>query len=230
MASSDWTVLTGVLSTGDVARGVTSGPTKPTGGGSFVYALNSLTNTVGVVALHTNQVNFSPMAKGGDIRAAMRRGLSGGTSGWSVFTFLALSGTNVSDTAYLLGIANGDPSHICLRKGALSGGLPDETPLGVNKILRRSTEVVAIDQWVHLRLEMVFNTNGDTILNCYKNLGNVTTPTWVPIPGMDPFVDDVAGIASGSLPYTSGRAGFGYHTAEVTRRAYIDHVEVLRQL
>lgn len=234
MSSADWTALTGILDAPDCARGVTSGPAKPNGGGTFVYGVNSLTNTVGVVALHCNQTNFSPTAalKGGDIRGALVRALSGGPAGWSAWMMAGLQNTGVGDTAYLLGLSDGNPSHIELRKGAVSGGLPDEAPGGVNKILRRSTAVIPVDTWVHLRLEWVVNTNGDVILNCFQNdltAHAVGSPVWTAIPGMDPFTDDALQVATGSAPLTAGRFGFGARVAEVTRRAYFDHIEVARQ-
>jgi hypothetical protein len=239
MGSADWTLLTGILSSGDVARGVTSGPTKPNGGGTFLYGFNSLTNTPGGVGLYATpqapNTNFNPLTKGGDIRGALSRGTGGGLTDFSAFLFLLLGGTALTDEAYMLGLSDGDPSHIELRKGALSGGLPDEAPdpAGVNKIIRRSTEVVAVGAWVHLRLEAVVNTNGDVVLNCYKNdlaANAVTSPVWTAIPGMASFTDDALGIATGSLPYTAGRMGFGCTVADVTRRVYVDHVECLKQV
>mgnify|MGYP001365243169 CR=1 FL=1 len=38
------------------------------------------------------------------------------------------------------------------------------------------------------------------------------------------------GINSGSQPLTSGRAGFGFSAADVTRRGFVDHLELYRQL
>ncbi|NUO50667.1 MAG: hypothetical protein HOV80_17580 [Polyangiaceae bacterium] len=232
MSSANWTACTGVLGTNDCARGVTSGPTKPNGGGTFLYAMNSITNTVGGLAFYTAQVSFAPMSSGCDISGAVKRGPSGGTTGFSAFLFVGLGGTALTDEGYMLGISDANPGRIELRKGALSVGLPDEAPGGVNKILRRSTESVAIDVWTHLRLEQVVNANGDVILNCYKSdlvANAVTAPVWVAIPGMDPYTDDALGIASGSFPKTSGRAGFGGQFSDVTRRCYFDHLVVKRQ-
>lgn len=233
MASADWTFLTNILSSGNCARGVTSGTTKPNGGGTFVYGINSLTNTAGVVALYTNQTNFAPMSKGCDISAAICRYTSGGLTGFSGFLFTALGGPDVADTCYLLGLSDGDPCHVELRKGAVSAGLPDESPGGVNNILARSTETVDVATWMHLRLEQVVQPNGDVYLNTYKSdlsANSVASPVWVPIPGMSVVIDDALGINTGSLPYTSGRAGFGARVAEVTRRVLFDHVRVARQL
>lgn len=236
MSTADWTFCTGVLGVGDVARGVTAGPTKPTGGGTFVYAMNSLTNTPGSVALYATpqapNTNFNPLVKGGSISAAMQRPNGGGVVDWSSYLFIGLGGTSVNDNAYMLGFSNADPSRLILRKGSLALGIPDEpaNPAGANGILRRSTQDYGRDTWFHFMLEMVYNTNGDVVLNCYEApIGNVTTPVWSPIVGMAAFVDDAVGIATGSLPYTSGRVGFGARFADVSRRAYWDHPRVVKQ-
>ena len=55
-------------------------------------------------------------------------------------------------------------------------------------------------------------------------------PDWQPVPGMVEFIDDHLGINSGSQPLTSGRGGFGMAVADVTRRGYFDHLELLRQV
>lgn len=236
MSSADWSVLSGSLSSPDIAKGVTSGPVKPNGGGTFVYGINTLTNTPGAVGLYASpqapNTNFNPLVKGGVISMAVQRGLGGGLTDWSTFLFIGLNGTAVTNTAYLLGLSDGDPCHIELRKGVLATGLPDEAPGGANGILRRSTSVVPVGEWVHLKLEMVYNTNGDVILNCYQSdldAHAVSTPTWVAIAGMDPFTDDALGINSGSLPYTSGRVGFGGQFADITRVALFDHAIVEKQ-
>lgn len=236
MATADWTFLTNVLSAGVVARGVTAGTSKPTGGGSFVYGMNSLANTPGVVGLYASpqspNTNFNPLTKGGDVRGAVIRAASGGLTSWSAFLFIGLNGVDVSNIAYILGLSDGNPSHIQLRKGALADGLPDAAASGAvfPNILRQSSEVVAVDTWQHLRLEMVRNDNGDVILNCYKNTGNVTSPTWAAIPGMAVFTDDALGINTGSVPLVGGRVGFGGKFTDTARRAFFDHLEIAKQI
>jgi hypothetical protein len=125
-----------------------------------------------------------------------------------------------------------DPYQIALRKGTLSDGVP-EAAVGALGTLRRSTETYSLDTWHHLRLDMVVNVSGDVILKCFENdldSNAVTAPSWTAIAGMDDFTDDALGVNSGSSPYTSGRAGFGFVCSDVTRRAYFDHLECLRQL
>lgn len=233
LGSADWSTLVGQLSSGNLVQGVTSGTTKPPGGGTHVYGMNSLTNVVGCAGRYVNQTNFTPMTKGGDIRGAMTRYTSGGHIGFSVFFFAALGGTNVSDHCYMLGLSDGDPSHIELRKGLLSDGLPDELPGGSAKVLRQSVATVALAEWVHLRLEVVLNTSGDVVLNCFQNdltVNDVTSPIWIAIPGMAQYIDDALGINTGTAPYAGGRAGMAAKTSDVARRVLFDHIEVIRQL
>lgn len=233
MAEADWTVAGSSLGSGVVRKGVTAGISPPPGGGSFVYGFNSVDLTPGAVALFANQVNYGPMAKGGRVTGAIKRGVSGGPQGFSPFLFIGLGGTDVTDLGYMLGLSDGDPSHLVLRKGSLVAGLPDVAP-GGSGVLRRSTGEVSIDQWRHLRLDMIVNLNGDVRLQVFENDLSLhaigTAPTWAAIPGMTEFVDDALGVNSGSLPYTSGRAGFGFASSDVTRRAYFDQLEVIRQL
>jgi hypothetical protein len=234
MASADWTTLNDGLTAGSVDRGVSSGITPPNGGGSFIYGFNSLVATTGAVGLFANQVNFAPMAKGMSIRGALQRGASGGSTNWSSFMFAGLQGTSVNDTGYLLGLADGDPSHIVLAKATVAAGVVDLVPDAPNNgVLLRSTGTVAVGDWVHLRLDMIVNDNGDVILQCFENdLGAnaVTAPVWTAIAGATEFIDDALQVNSGSAPLTSGRGGFGFRCSDVTRRAFVDHMQVARQL
>lgn len=234
MATLDWTVATNSLGSPNVRRGPTYGITGPGGGGQFVYGMNSLTNVVGSVALYASpqppNTNFNPLTSGGEIAGAVQRGAGGGPEGMAAYLFIGLQGTDVGDDAYMLGLADGDPAHICLRKGSMSSGLPDVAPGGPDGILRRSTVTFAPGDWVHLRLEMVVNTNGDVVLNSYySTTGNVLAPTWAPVPGMAPFVDDALGVNSGSPPLVSGRVGFGCYLGDSVRRAFFDHMTLVKQ-
>lgn len=234
MSSSNWTELTGNLGSGAVDRGVTAGITPPVGGGVFVYGWNSLDTSQGVMGLFGNQANFAPMAKGGSVRGALRRGRGGGKTNFAPMLFIGLQGATVSDQGYLLGLSDSDPSKIVLRKGALTGGIPEAVVQSppITGVLQKSTGTVAEDEWVHLRLDMIVNTNGDVVLNCYRNatVNSVASPTWAAIPGISQFIDDALGVNSGTAPFTSGRGGFAFQTKDVTRRSYIDHVELIRQL
>lgn len=244
MAEADWTELGNVLSAADVRRGATAGITPPSGGGVFTYGFNSVEVVDGIVALHTNQVNFAPLAKGGSIRGAIKRGVSGGATGFAPFLFLGLDSSDAAVAkGYLLGLSDGDPHRIALRKGTLVGGLPDAAvdPDADPNILMRSSDTYENDTWLHLRLDMIVQGTGDVLLQCFQNdltSNDVDSPVWNTVPGMEGpnaptvagFVDDALGANTGSLPFTNGYAGFGCKLEAVTRRAYLDHLEIARQL
>jgi hypothetical protein len=231
MSSSDWTYLNGGLDVAAVDRGVTAGIARPPGGGNFLFAFNSLTAATGSVGLFANLANFAPMAKGGSIRGCIQRGAGGGATGFSPFLFLCCQGTSVNDSAYLLGLSDDDPHRIVLKKGPIATGVPNADGNGV---LLKSASSFTQSTWLHLRLDTIVNPNGDVVLKTYQNdlaqnpLGSI--PQWEPVAGMAEFIDDQLGINSGSQPLTSGRAGFGFSVRDVTRRAYFDHIELLRQI
>ena len=231
MAEGDWTYLNDGLDIATVDRGVTAGIARPPGGGSFLFAFNSLAAVQGAVGLFCNLVDFAPMAKGASIRGCVQRGPGGGPTGFSPFLFLSCQGNSVNDTAYLLGLSDDDPHRIVLRKGAVAVGIPDSE--GPN-VLLASGESFSQGTWLHLRLDVIVNDNGDVVLKVLRNdlgahpLGS--PPDWQPVPGMVEFIDDHLGINSGSQPLTSGRGGFGMSVADVTRRGYFDHLELLRQV
>ena len=234
MAAADWVLAANSLDAPDVAHGPSAGFTPPGGGGTFIYGVNSLTNVVGTFARYATpqspNTNFNPMLSGGEISAAVQRGTGGGTTGMAAFIFLGLQGTDVGDDCYMLGLADGDPSHICLRKGSMSSGLPDVAPGGPDGILRRSTISFVPGTWVHLKLEMVVNGNGDVVLNCqYSTAVSVASPLWQAIPGISGFIDDALGVNSGSLPFVSGRAGFGASVADSVRRCFFDQLVLAKQ-
>lgn len=242
MSESNWTVATSSLSTGDVDRGVTGGIDRPNGGGSFTYGFNSLAVADGAVALFANQAGFAPTASGMRISGAMKRHPGGGPTGWASFLFAGLQGSGVDDVGYMLGLSDASPAKIILRKGALNEGFPSETvDPSVNGVLAIGTVSVAQDTWVHLRLDMVVNLNGDVILNVFESdlvANPVTAPVFAPVPGMDvldagsgrAFFDDTLGVNSGSQPFLLGRVGFGFRVENVARRSFFDHITVGKQL
>ena len=231
MASTDWTYLNDGLDIATVDRGVTAGIARPPGGGSFLFAFNSLAAVQGSVALFANQAGFAPMAKGGSIRGAVQRGPGGGPTGFAPFLYLCCQGNSVNDQAYLLGLADDDPHRIVLRKGSVTGGLSSSDGPGV---LLKSGESFTQATWLHLRLDVIVNANGDVVLKVYRNALDThplgSAPDWQPVAGMTEFIDDHLGINSGSQPLTSGRGGFGFAVRDVTRRGFFDHLELYRQV
>lgn len=235
MASSDWTELTDSLAASSIDRGVTNGIARPPGGGNFLYGFNSLVVATGAAGLFVNGVNFAPTTKGASVRGAIQRGVSGGPLGFAPLLFAGLQGSSVNDEGYLLGIADGDPPHLVLKKGVLSAGLPDLAPDAPNNgVLLRSDDTFVLGDWLHVRLDMISNANGDVILQCFENdldanpLGGA--PVWTPIAGMTEFVDDALQVNTGSAPFTTGRHGFAFYSEDVTRRGFFDGIQVFRQL
>lgn len=234
MGQADWSEIADALSSPSVARGVvTSGVvTPPTGGDDFTYGMNSRAVVAGTVALFSVLADFAPTAYGGKITGALQRGVSGGVTGWAPYLFINLGGTSSADSAYMLGLADSNPSRIVLRKGALGLGLPDGAP-GSNGILRRSSVTVAIGQWVQLRLDAILEPNGDVLLKVFSSdvaLHSVASPVWTAVDGMDDFTDDALGVNTGSDPLSSGRMGFGMYVKDTARRAYFDELVTERQL
>ncbi len=238
MGQLNWEELADGLSGSDLARGVTAGVTPPSGGGNYIFGFNTKTTAVGAAGLVDNQANFGPLRddsanpRGGSIRGAIQRGASAGLTGFAPMLVIGLQNAvpygSVNDMAYLLGLADSDPHAIVLRKGAISGGL-DPTGSGV---LRVSTATYEPGTWLHLRLDMIVNPNGDTVLVVMQNdleTNPVTAPVWEAIPGMDDYIDDALEINSGSAPYAGGFLGFGFYANGLSRRGYFDHLEVYRQ-
>jgi hypothetical protein len=135
----------------------------------------------------------------------------------------------------MLGFQDEEPSHFALIKGPPSSGIiAGPANPGGSPVLKRSTITYSAGVWYHLRLDAIVQTGGDVTLKCYysTSLGTsgVTSPTWVPIPGLETFTDDALSVNTGSAPYTQGRIGYGMRSNDTGRQFFIDHVEVLRQL
>lgn len=239
MSELDWAVLNDSISAGSVDRGVTAGITPPSGGGSFVYGFHSLEVVEGVVGVKATPVgttNIDPLLKGGSIRGVVKKGISPGNVGWSPFFFIGLQGPSpgtVQDNAYMLGLEDNEPYRIVLRKAEMTTGIPIAD---TSNSLRRSNNSfqLAEDRWFHLRLDMVVNLTGDVVLKVFENdlasqpIG--VAPVWEAIPGMEDFIDDALGINSGSQPFLNGRVGYACHFLDSVRRAFVDQMEVLKQL
>ena len=227
MADSDWTTLTNGLSDAQVRRGVTEAIDVPNGGGTFVYGMRSVQAVTGAVGLYTTISNFDPMAAGGRIAMAIQKN---GTSGINPMLFVCLQGNTVGDVGYLLGFASDEnPAHLILMKGAPSAGIQSTSSF----ILRRSVGTYASATFYHFQLDVIVQPSGDVRIKVFENdLANpVGSPSFVAVPGMADYIDDVLGHTSGSAPYLDGRAGFAsYYAGESGRAAFFDHTPIGRQL
>ena len=234
MAEADFTAFTAATNNGldsaDISKGVTlaAGFVGPTGGGSFIAALHALTASTGFAGwYYSADAAYNPIAtsKGGVITAAMRRHAAS-TAYAPMIGFI--SGIDLATAnAYVLGLSNNDPYQFVLRKGLVIGGLDS----GGSDVLRVSTSSFSSNTaWHHLKLEVVVNPHGDVVVNVYMNLGNVTTPVWVVIPGMDSFVDDSNGIFTGTPPLISGFCGFfgHYNSGAAGKVSLFDQITIER--
>jgi hypothetical protein len=235
MAELDWTDVTNSLAAASLARGVTTGVTAPNGGSNFVFAWRSLVGgTSGAHALRNDVANFNPIPgnNGGFIECALLRGAGSSATGHSVMAFFQAQSDDVAaGEAYLLGLSNGDPGNIVLRKGTIQGGLP-ESAIGVDGVLRRSSATVAQGEWVHLRLEVNVQPAGDVLLDVYQNdltTNPVTAPVWVAVDGMSTYTDDALGINTGTPGLQAGgRSGIAYQISTSGVYAAADHVAIGR--
>ena len=238
MSSADWAELDNVLAAGVVERGSNGGVTPPSGGGAAVYAMNSFDGTVvGAVGLYTLIADYSPMAKGGSVIGAVKKIGGAGNDNFAAFLYISASGKDVASMGYVLGLEMTDPYRIVLRKtgtAGLVGGIPEALD---GEYLRRSSAQyqVSSELYHHLRLDAILEPTGDVVLECFENdLGAQpigTTPDWQPIGGMTQFVDDNAGINSGSVPYPSGYVGFcGNWQEAIGRACAFDHLQIERQV
>lgn len=240
MAETNWTFLADELAPASLDRGVTTGFTPPTGGGTFTFGFNSLVTAQGAAGLFTNQAGFAPTnpLKGGSVRGAVKRATSAGTTNFAPFFFIQCQGTSVNDHAYILGLSDEAAAHIVLTKTPIVGGLPASPVVNQSGVLGISTDTVAVDTYVHLRLDAIVNTNGDVLLQAFKSSSaDVSSPVWVAIPGLSNFVDDQLGVNSGNAgvasgfeqPFTTGRMGFGFFTKDISRRGVFDYLECFVQ-
>jgi hypothetical protein len=219
----------------DIARGVTAGFTPPNGGGNFIFGFNSKVTGDKTVGLYYNASGFAPLrddeanATGGSVRGAVQRGRSVAAVGFSTGLFMCLQATTEDDKAYVLGLSDNDPSAIVLAKVALSAGLDEEA----TTTLRTSSETFTWETWLHLRLDVIVNPNGDVVLKCFQNdleTYPVTSPNWEAIPGMTDFIDDALGINSESSPMAGGYGGWYFMSSISGARGFIDQFEMYRQM
>jgi hypothetical protein len=237
MAEADWTVMVGsALDTNDVPRGVTTAFTPPSGGGSFMYGFRSIVSTTGFAGLYCNLTNFAPFSgtlKGGSVRGVMKRYSSG--ANYAPMMGLLVGTDPTTAEGYMIGLSEATAYQIVVKKGSPAAGLDASS----SSILRESTSSFtdvgdAAAAWFHLRMDVLVNPHGETVINVYRNdlssypIGG--SFTWAAITGMDQYIDDSIGVLSGTLPHTTGfYAFFGHYTEGSGTTSLFDHISVYRQ-
>ena len=220
---------------GSIKRGVTAGFTAPNGGGNYTFGFHSVVETAEAVGFYYSATNFSPLrddannATGCSVRAALKRGPASNPLGFSVALFACLQAASETAYGYLLGLSNNDPHRVILAKTTPVAGI---NPLATATILATSSGTFLIDTWHHLKLDVIVNPNGDTVLKCFSSdLGAyaVNGPSWQPITGMSDVIDDALGITSSSNPLAGGYAGYCFEASAAGAYGFIDHFEVDRQ-
>ena len=222
---------------GDVRRGVTAAFTKPNGGENFVFGFHSQASATVATGFYALGTNFNPLRDdsgnptGCSIRAALKRAPSPNVSGYSIAIFGCLQGASApteNDYGYMLGLSSSDPNVIALAKCAPIAGLDADA----STTLRTSTETFTWDTWVHLRLDIIVNPNGDVVLKASQNnldITAVTTPYWEAIDGMEDYIDDALAINTGSNPMAGGWGGVCFQSENANSRALVDHFDIRRQ-
>lgn len=237
MALSDWSTASG--SEGGVLHGPTLEvpPVEPAGG-DFTYAFNSSdTAGSGAVVLEYDHPSFD-FTLGAKISGVLTKTATEG-EGCSVFLFCNHGdGTGVGttvDEGYLLGIQNDGSNRIVLAKGPLANGVPAGeagSTVSTTKIIARSSNSLAANEWIHLRLQAIVQIGGDVVLVPeYSTVAIGGTPVWQPLPGMqDRYVDGVTEQLDAGPPIIIGRPGFGFEFTATTKGAAVDYIEGARQV
>jgi hypothetical protein len=231
MSAEDWADLDDSLV--GVEKGATNGLGVPNGGGTQIYAFNSMdAEQIGAAGLRCVIADFQPMSSGGRISGCIKRLQSGANTGFSPLFYLASGGMSVADNAYLLGLEDADPYRIVLRKATIQSGIP-QTAEG-NYLARSSSQFnMSDDLWHHLRLDVIVQPSGAVTLEVAQNnltANPCTSPIWESIPGMAQFVDDAVGANTGTLPLIGGYAGFATaYSQSIATRGGFDQIQILRQ-
>jgi len=242
MAQADWQDLSGTtLGSSDVPRGVSAAFTLAHAhAGTYCYVMRSATSTSGFAGKYCDVADFAPFTpgtrKGGSIRCLMKRYASGGNYAPVIGL---LRGTDPSTAeGYMIGLSAASSYQVVVKKGAPASGL---SASGSDILLASDAAFTdvgdAASVWFHLRMDVLVNPHGEVVINASENdvqtIGLAAgggTEVWSSITGMEQFIDDPAGVFSGSTPHTGNfYAFFGMYTSAAGSIALFDHIEVYRQ-
>lgn len=242
MSESNFTAISGGLTSPSVYSTVTHGIAPPNGASSGVRVFRSTVATLGVAGEYYNVSGFNPTSSdtGLLIEAAFKKAVAASGDKFCPMLWIMAQSNAVTGQAYILGFTDSGLPKLALRKGQLSGGLPSTAAVGEQGILALSEATYPLDEWVHVQFQAVVNPGGDVVIQVkLNNLDDnpVDAPVWEYVAGLKDeelafdatFVDDAAGIASGSPGFTSGRVGLGMWTNESSRVAAFDYVRIVHQ-
>jgi hypothetical protein len=242
MSESNFTALSGALTSPSVYYAVTHGIAPPNGATSGVRIFRSTVNTLGVAGEYYNESGFNPTSAntGLLIEFAFKKAVPASGDKFCPMAWVLGQSNAVTGQAYILGLTDSGTPKLALRKGQLSGGLPSTAAIGEQGILALSEATFALDEWIHVQFQAVVNAGGDTVIQVKtNNLADnpVDAPVWEYPSGMldeelafdATFVDDAAGVASGSPCFTAGRVGIGMWTNESSRVAAFDYIRIVAQ-
>ena len=242
MSQSNFTYLSGALVSPDVRDTTSHGFAPPPGGSSAVRVFNSTVATLGVAGEYYNVAGFNPTSanQGLKVQVAFKKKNAASADKYAPMIFIMLQGNAVTSAGYILGLTDSATPKLCLRKGQLSGGLPAAAAVGEQGVLCLTEATYPLDEWIHVQFQAVVNVGSDTVIQVKTNdldANDILTPIWTYPAGMKneelsfdaTFVDDLAGVASGSPGYTTGRVGLGMWTNESSRVALFDGLEITAQ-
>lgn len=242
MSESNFTAVSGGLTSPSVYSKVTHGIAPPSGASSGVRIFRSTVATLGVAGEYYNVSGFNPTDAdtGLLIEAAFKKAVSSSGDKFCPMLWVMGQSNAVTGQAYILGFTDSGTSKLALRKGQLSGGLPSTAAVGEQGILALSESTYELNEWIHVQFQAVVNAGGDVVIQVKVNdldANDVTAPDWTYVDGLKDeslafdatFVDDAAGVASGSPGFTAGRVGLGMWTNESNRVAAFDYIRIVHQ-
>jgi len=233
MASADWAAISGGGSGAEVAQNVTMAfwaDATSKIDAPFTYGFRSLTAHTKTTGLRCAVATHSPFVTGklGWIRAVIRKNYTVDPA-YSPFIGFAVYAAGVvaqASNGYFLGLSEDAAPYLVMRRGLVSDGI-----ILTNDYFRKSTSALANQTWYDIKLECVFNPQGDVVCTPYLNTSVLATPSWDPILGMDEYIDDSLGIWSGDLPVsTTYSPVFGMHVTDMAGGcALFDYIQIGEQ-
>lgn len=234
MSSTDWTPLLNQATVSEILMNATMAPGFVPPEGYFTYGFHALVSLPKFRGLICDVTNFNPLAasKGGSISAYLRKDTPhSGVCTYAPMLFFINGNDLAAGTtpqAYILGLSEGAPYYITFKKGLLTDGLKTS-----DAYVHKGSTGYASAQWLGLRLDFIYNPQGDLVFNIYLDADTLpTAPDWQRPAGLPAaIVDDNLGKLMGSVPLTGQfYIGFGMYSAVEGAFGVFDYIRVQRQL